>query len=111
MMAIEAVFFDAAGTLFEVRGSVGQIYSMIAQRYGIHTNPDALNQAFARAFRTKSSQPLTFDIQDTVAEEKRWWREIVEEVFSGRMAEDDFQAYFDEVFEFFRSTGAWQLYP
>jgi FMN phosphatase YigB (HAD superfamily) len=33
MKRIKAIFFDAGGTLFEVRGSVGGIYSRIARRH------------------------------------------------------------------------------
>jgi len=112
MLEAEAVFFDAAGTLFEVRGSVGKIYSAIAHRYGAHTDPESLDQEFARALRTKSALGLvSTGAQDTATEERRWWFDIVERVLAGRIPRDGFNAYFDEVFEFFRSADAWQLYP
>jgi len=112
MRDIEAVFFDAAGTLFEVRGSVGRIYSAIARQYGAETDPDALDQAFSVALRQKSAHGIApADVQDTVAEEKRWWSGIVESVLAGKIPNDEFSRYFDEVFEFFRSADAWQLYP
>lgn len=112
MREIEAVFFDAAGTLFEVRGSVGRIYSAIALRYGVQTHPEALDRAFSVALGKKSAQGIApADVQDNVAEEKRWWSEIVESVLADNMPKEAFSEYFDEVFEFFRSADAWQLYP
>lgn len=35
MNEIKAIFFDAGGTLFEVRGSVGEIYADIASSFGV----------------------------------------------------------------------------
>ena len=35
---VRVVFFDAAGTLLEVRGSVGEIYSRVAGQYGIEAD-------------------------------------------------------------------------
>src|SRR4051812_36138056 len=34
-MAISVVFFDAAGTLFEVKGSVADLYLRHAEKYGV----------------------------------------------------------------------------
>ncbi len=32
---IKAIFFDAVGTLFDVKGSVGHVYVTYAKKYGI----------------------------------------------------------------------------
>lgn len=111
MFEVEAVFFDAAGTLFEVRGTVGGIYSAIARRYGADTDPEELDRAFRRVFRAKSEQTLICTAEATLAQEKHWWFQIVESVFDSRMAPDDLSDYFDEVFEYFRTADAWRLYP
>ena len=40
---IKMIFFDAAGTLFHVRGSVGEIYARFAARYGQQVAPEFLH--------------------------------------------------------------------
>ena len=32
---IKAIFFDAVGTLFDVKGSVGEVYMTYAKKYGV----------------------------------------------------------------------------
>ncbi len=110
MNEIEVVFVDAAGTLFEVRGSVGRIYSSIAHRYGIDADPDALERDFRKEFRAKSEQGFDCLDLDRKAKEKRWWFDVVAKVFEGRMPPHLLRSYFDEVFEFFRTAAAWRLF-
>lgn len=108
---LQAVFFDAAGTLFETRGSVGEIYGRVAARYGIAADPLQLESDFIRCFRAQP--PLAFPRGTSATEllrlEKHWWRTLVECVFEGA-ASPRFDEFFDELFEFFRSSEAWQLY-
>lgn len=105
------ILFDAAGTLFEVRGSVGEIYASRAQRYGVTVGSATLQQRFVQAFRAQP--PLAFRGYTSEAELKQlefaWWRRLVQQVF----AEADFPRFaefFTEVFEFFRRPAAWQVY-
>ena len=52
---IKAIFFDAAGTLFDVKGSVGEVYVTYAKKYGFPNTADmahSLNQAFKEALKT-----------------------------------------------------------
>ncbi len=100
----EVVFLDAAGTLFDVRDSVGAIYSDIARRFGLAESAEAMNEAFARAFHAQSQKPLS------PGDGRSWWRDIVEAVVDGRMARDAFEGYFEEVFEAFRSEDSWMLF-
>ncbi len=109
---IEVIFFDAAGTLFEVQGSVGEIYSAVARRHGIEAPPVVLDEAFARAFRRKSGEALPSPHDsDRPAREREWWLDIVQEVFSGRMPAPVLPRYFEDVFEVFRTAEAWRLFP
>ena len=108
---IEVIFFDAAGTLFDVRGSVGEIYANLAAKYGKNLAPEKLQQNFIRAFRQQP--PLAFPPatpkNELPALEFNWWRKLVLDVFSEFGAFPDFDYYFVEVFEFFRTAQAWQL--
>ena len=46
---IKAVFFDAAGTLFTVNGSVGEIYARLARAYGKEVAVTDLEAGFRAA--------------------------------------------------------------
>lgn len=110
--SIKMVFFDAAGTLFEVRGSVGEIYARLARRSGIEAVPEEIQRGFARQFRAQP--PIAFPIETPEAErlalERAWWRNLVRAVFAGPRAFPRFDEYFTEVFEFFRGAEGWRLY-
>lgn len=105
----EVVFFDAAGTLFEVRGSVGEIYSAVARRRGVHVPAAELDCSFDTAFRIQSAEGLAHAGAGPEAE-KEWWRRLVRRVFGMRMPPGVFPGFFDEVYELFRTSRAWVLY-
>jgi putative hydrolase of the HAD superfamily len=102
-MAFHAVLFDAAETLFTTRGSVGQIYGSIARRYGSTATDDEIQAAFARQFR--GAGPLS--IQD----QKRWWKDVVYRVFSEVGMVENFDTFFEQVYDRFRNSEGWTLFP
>ena len=109
---MRVVFFDAAGTLLRVKGSVGQVYLDHARKYGVRVSEDALQQAFQRAFA--DAPPLAFLVSDPMeikACERLWWFDVVHNVFYRTGMFEDFDKYFDEVFSYFASSQAWELYP
>ena len=102
-MKFRAVLFDAAETLFTTRGSVGEIYAGVAQQYGSQASPEAIQAAFTRHFR--GAGPVS--IQD----EKQWWKDIVYRVFDDVGMVKNFDAFFDDVYEKFRDSQGWTLFP
>ena len=102
-MRFRAVLFDAAETLFTTRGSVGEIYAGIARQYGSQAATEAIQAAFARHFR--GAGPVS------VQEQKQWWKDIVYRVFSDVGMIEDFDAFFDNVFDKFRDSQGWMLFP
>lgn len=107
----EVIFFDAAGTLIEVRGSVGEIYCRFANHYGLEVDPDGLQQGFMRTFRSQS--PLAFP-PDTPEDdlkilEYQWWENVAREVFAD-FEFPQFKPCFRELFEFFRTADAWYVF-
>jgi putative hydrolase of the HAD superfamily len=109
MDEIQVVFFDVGGTLVEVNGSVGEIYGRFARCYGIDRDPAVMTDAFTRSFRAQP--PLAFPPGTPEDElqglERDWWRRLVLEVVPGI---PQFDAYFSEVYEFFRGREAWRLF-
>ena len=109
---MRVVFFDAAGTLFHVKGSVGQIYLDHAKKYGVNVSQDALEQGFQRAFA--DAPPMAFSVADPKkikACERLWWFDVVHNVFYRTGMFEGFDQYFDEVFAYFSRSEAWTLYP
>ena len=90
---LDVIFLDAAGTLFEVRDSVGKIYSEVAGRFGVPAPAAELDRAFVDAFQRLSLEGLPRDgVGDAPVQEKRWWRELVKRVIGGRMSPATFHA-------------------
>jgi len=108
----EVIFFDAAGTLFEVRGSVGEIYSRIAGQYGCEADATQLQQSFARWFKLQPPMAFAAGTPDDKLQEmeKGWWRTLVRTVFADCAAFSHFDEFFDDVFEQFRRPELWRIF-
>jgi putative hydrolase of the HAD superfamily len=102
-MKVRAVLLDAAGTLFHTRGSVGEIYGSVARAYGSTASTNDIESAFLAQFR--HSGPLSS------ATEKAWWKDVVHRVFSEVGMVRDFDAFFESVYDKFRDSAGWVLFP
>lgn len=102
-MKVRAVLFDAAETLFTTRGPVGEIYAEVAREYGSKAAPDAIQASFARHFR--GAGPISVENQ------KLWWKDIVRRVFTEVGMVEDFDRFFDQVYDRFRDSQGWVLFP
>jgi putative hydrolase of the HAD superfamily len=115
MSRIKVLFFDAAGTLFHVRGSVAEVYLAHAEPYGVKRTPQlvqAIDEAFGRAFR--DAPPPIFAVDDPVELkqcERLWWFDIVHNVFYRVGMFEGFDDYFDAVYQAFAGPQHWMLYP
>ncbi|MGD9850024.1 MAG: HAD-IA family hydrolase [Nitrospirales bacterium] len=112
---VKTVFFDAVGTLFHVKGSVGTIYLHYAQKYGVDDSlnmEEAINSAFRDVFQ--KVPPPIFSVQgpEKLKQcERLWWFDVVHAVFYRVGMFEGFDEYFDEVFEAFESARHWDIYP
>ncbi len=102
-MPINAVLFDAADTLFTTRGSVGEIYGQVARDYGCTASFEDIQAAFVRQFR--HSGPLS------TTTERKWWHDVVHRVFSDVGMVRDFDTFFERVYDCFRDSRGWILFP
>jgi putative hydrolase of the HAD superfamily len=115
MQKPKVIFFDAVGTLFDVRGTVGEIYAQFAQEAGIEVDPGKLNQAFIQSFR--AAPPPAFAERDPMVLgqlEYEWWRDIAFGSFGkvGTLAEiEDFETFFQPLFDHFALADPWVIYP
>lgn len=105
------IFFDAAGTLFHVRGQVGEIYARCAARFGQQVEPEVLHRAFVQHFPQQPPMAFGRGLSALVLRQRemQWWRTLVQAVFAGENEFPQFEEFFVEIFEFFRTAAAWKV--
>lgn len=112
---IKAVFFDAVGTLFTVKGSVGRVYLHYAQKYGVDDSPvmeNAINSAFGEVFRKMPPPIFAVESPEKLKQcERLWWFDVVHAVFYRVGMFEGFDDYFEEVFGAFQYARHWDIYP
>ena len=111
----QVIFFDAAGTLFHVKGSVGKVYLQYAEKYGMPNtseNLKKLNLAFSESFKAAPPPLFAVNQPEKLKQcERLWWFDIVHGVFYRVGMLDQFDDYFEEVFKIFGTAEPWEVYP
>lgn len=111
----KVIYLDAFGTLFGVRGSVGELYSNLARTAAVKTDPQAVNRAFYQSFA--ASEPLAFPeaVPEAIPElEYRWWKAIVADTFArvGALEKfEDFDSFYTGLYGYFETAAPWQVFP
>lgn len=111
---LEAVTFDAAGTLIHLAEPVGASYGRVAAAHGIEAEAPELTEAFGRVWKRT---PLPFAEESHIADpnEKEWWRRIVRDVFLEAGATlpggEPYDAFFEDLYDHFESPGTWVADP
>ena len=111
----KVIFFDAVGTLFGVRGSVGEVYREIALEFGVNLAAEILEQAFRSSFKA-ASPPIFPGVkpEDIPQQEFAWWKAIAQETFAqvnGLEQFVDFDAFFAQLYQHFAGSKPWYIYP
>ncbi len=109
-MKYKAVFFDAGGTLFEPNPSVGDIYARIASDFGMKTDVQKIEAAFRAEF-SKRDRAANMHAHDTEKNEKLWWKELVKAVFEKTVQVQNFDSFFEALYDYFATAAAWRLFP
>jgi putative hydrolase of the HAD superfamily len=110
----KTIFLDAVGTLFGIRGSVGQIYSDIASDFGVKTEAIAVDRAFMASFRAAPKYAFP-DIPRTEIPklEYQWWKNIARNTFTKVGAIEqftDFDLAFSQMYAYFATDEPWYVY-
>ncbi len=109
------IFLDAAGTLFDVRGSVGEVYRQLANSFGVTVNSQELNAAFSQSFA--SASPMAFpgiELAKIPQLEFEWWQTVCAKAFqiAGVYHQfSDFPNFFAQLYAHFASAEPWFVYP
>ncbi|WP_254721969.1 HAD family hydrolase [Kovacikia minuta] len=112
----QVIFLDAVGTLFGVKGSVGEVYRDIARRFGVEVRATTLNQAFFQSFRAAGTPafPGINDVAEIQAKELAWWLAITTQTFkqAGALHQfSNFGEFFTELYSHFATAEPWIIYP
>ena len=111
----KVIFFDAVGTLFGVKGSVGEVYRQIALEFDVELAAASLERAFRASF--KNASPLTFPgiaEENIPQQEFAWWRSLVLATITkvgGLEKFADFDAFFARLYHHFAQAQPWYIYP
>lgn len=111
----KVIFLDAVGTLFGVKGSVGQVYAQIAEEFGVTVAAPNLNRAFIQSF--KAALPPIFPNskpEEIPEREFEWWYAIAQQSFQqvGVLEQfSDFPAFFTRLYTHFATAEPWFVYP
>lgn len=111
----KVIFLDAAGTLFDVRGSVGEVYGKLANSFGVTVNSEDLNAAFSQSFA--SASPMAFPGREAAKIpqlEFEWWQTVSAKAFqiAGVYHQfSDFPKFFAQLYAHFATAEPWFVYP
>lgn len=106
MIPIDAVFFDAGGTLFTERPSRHGLYARAARERGLAVDDERMRAAMAAAHAA-----LPQRIEGHFRYSEGWFRAFIECVFGGLGFAGDFERLCADLFATFRSASSFALYP
>jgi putative hydrolase of the HAD superfamily len=111
----KVIFLDAVGTIFGVKGSVGEVYAQIAQQFGVNAPADSINRAFYQNFKTAPPSVFPGKQPEEIHQyEFEWWEAIARNTFQQVGVIDqfiDFSAYFSQLYRHFATAEPWSIYP
>ena len=111
----KVIYLDAFGTLFGVKGSVGEIYSNLACKAGVKANAQAVNRAFYQSFAAAERMAFPGVEPSAIpALEYRWWKAVVSETFERIGALEkfaDFDQFCGDLYDYFKTPAPWRVYP
>ncbi|HEY2569481.1 MAG TPA: HAD-IA family hydrolase [Candidatus Udaeobacter sp.] len=109
---IQAIFFDAVGTLFHLNGTVGNHYAKVAKEIALSLDAQHLDDAFYSAWKKMPRRGAIPGPREN--DDKGWWHELVNLVLAEvapSLNEFDRDNFFEIAYEHFAESGVWKLYP
>lgn len=113
LMSLQALTFDAAGTLIRVAEPVGRTYAAFAARHGLQTAPDEVMRAFREIWKALS--PPLYPVKEPPLDDDRgWWRLLVGNVFCKVLEEPPpesvLDALFADLYRHYARPDAWAVF-
>jgi putative hydrolase of the HAD superfamily len=110
--AFKAIFFDAVGTLFYLKKTVGDHYALVGEEIGLKLDAQQLDRAFHMAWKQMPQRRAIEGPREN--DDKGWWRELVDLVLhqvAPSLSQFDRDNFFEIAYEHFAAAGVWELYP
>lgn len=104
---IRGVTFDAGGTLITPDPSVGAVYAEVAAAHGIDTDENELEGRFRNAFQRRNAT----GVRASEETERRFWFDVVREVFEGAAPDESIDRLFPDLWESFAEARRWRPLP
>jgi putative hydrolase of the HAD superfamily len=105
---IQAVVFDAVGTLIEAVPSVADVYAAVAERQGLAIDRKTIKALFHHQFHADESDGRPAALMTNEATERARWRRIVAGVLPDL---PDLDRGFQELWEHFGRPRSWRCFP
>jgi putative hydrolase of the HAD superfamily len=105
---VQAVVFDAVGTLIYPDPPATAVYAAVGRRFGSRRTAADIGPRFAAAFARQEALDLAAGLRTSEEREARRWREIVAEVLDDVTAPAD---CFQELYRHFARPEAWRCAP
>lgn len=105
---VQAIFFDAVGTLLFPDPSPATIYAEVGRRHGSRLTVNKIRDRFAAAFALEEAADLAAGLRTSEERERQRWRSIVAAVLDDVA---DPEACFRELYEHFARPAAWRVDP
>lgn len=103
---IQAVVFDAVGTVMYPSPSVGEAYQAAIEAHcGVRTDADLVRRTVNDALQQRSA---TNDLTTNESAERQFWAELIRTLCPSPAG---FQDCFDELFEHFATATNWRCFP
>jgi putative hydrolase of the HAD superfamily len=105
LAGVEAVFFDAVGTLIHPAPAAGAVYAEVGRRFGSRRSAADIAARFTTAFRAQEAYDQARGQATSEAREVERWRQIVTDVLDDVT---NLEACFQELFRHFGAAAAWR---
>jgi len=103
---VDAVFFDAVGTLIEPSPPAAEVYRATGHRFGLSHDLTVIDQRFREAFRAEEDRDAESGWVVHERRERDRWRSIVGRVFPEALA---VESMFEELWSHFARPEAWRV--
>jgi len=105
---VQAVFFDAVGTLIYPHPSAPAVYTEVGRRYGSKLDEAAIADRFRAAFQREEEIDRSAGWRTSEEREIARWRNIVQDALQDAK---DTEARFDELYGHFGRPSSWRIDP
>lgn len=105
---VNAVFFDAVGTLLFPDPPAPAMYAAVARRHGLTLSPADVRERFIASYRAEEAADSEADWVTSEERERERWHRIVVETLAGV---SDPEACYEHLFAHFATPEAWKLAP